>query len=288
MMSLLLSALLGAALQSAATPPVGPTPLPAPPAKSARAMGSLPQLFSTDDYPAAALRNGETGTVAVKLAIDRNGRVSQCLIDKSSGSSSLDLTTCGILQRRARFTPATDANGRAVEDVMSARIKWTLPVAPVMAFADRYDRIVLTHDKRGKISSCRSESSRASTPPPSGGLCRSAIQIATNLKERFGGRIVFAGRELVLQSGIVIGGREAARGIGEGRSEKLVTMKMVALNVDADGNVKCSEVTGNGPDAVSPCARPSQLKFAPLAPAATDRSDRHATVYAASFTRPIR
>lgn len=193
-----------------------------------------------------------------------------------------------ILQRRARFTPATDANGRAVEDVMSARIRWALPVAPVLAFADRYDRVVLPHDKQGEISGCRSESSGASTPPPAPWLCASATRIATNLKERFGGRLVFAGRELVLQSGIVVGGPKDARGIGKGPSEKLVTMDVIAFSVDALGNVTCSNDVGTSPDAAAACARPTQLKFAPPAVATAGRADRHAVVYRAAYTRPIR
>lgn len=92
-----------------------------------RASANLPALFSTDDYPQAALRRNEQGVVAFTLSIDRRGRVGQCIIASSSGSATLDQATCDILQRRARFVPARDANGSAVADLTSGRIRWQLP-----------------------------------------------------------------------------------------------------------------------------------------------------------------
>ncbi len=119
-------------------PPITPRYVPAPPAppappppprvsQAARAQGSLPGLFSTDDYPQAALRNEEQGTTAVSLTIGTNGRVSGCDVTSSSGSRSLDDTTCRILRSRARFTPAKDQAGSPISDTSSARIRWQLP-----------------------------------------------------------------------------------------------------------------------------------------------------------------
>jgi len=112
-------------------PPAPPAPPPAPPpprvSQAARAQGSLPGLFSTDDYPAAALRNEEQGTTAVSLTIGTNGRVSGCSVTSSSGSRSLDDTTCRILKSRARFTPAKDQAGSPISDNSTARIRWQLP-----------------------------------------------------------------------------------------------------------------------------------------------------------------
>jgi len=112
-------------------PPAPPAPPPPPPpprvSQAARAQGSLPGLFSTDDYPAAALRSEEQGTTAVSLTIGTNGRVSGCDVTSSSGSRSLDDTTCRILRSRARFTPAKDQAGSPISDTSSARIRWVLP-----------------------------------------------------------------------------------------------------------------------------------------------------------------
>jgi protein TonB len=93
----------------------------------ARAKANLQSLFSTDDYPASALRSGEQGTTGFRLSVGANGRVTDCQITASSGSSALDSATCRLLRTRARFTPAIDSNGNATSDSVSSRIRWVLP-----------------------------------------------------------------------------------------------------------------------------------------------------------------
>ena len=93
-----------------------------------RAETDLVRLFSTDDYPQAAIRREEQGTVAYKLAINTRGRVSDCAIVKSSGSAALDKASCSILRRRARFDPALDTAGQPVTDTYEGRIRWELPL----------------------------------------------------------------------------------------------------------------------------------------------------------------
>jgi periplasmic protein TonB len=111
-------------------PPAPPAP-PPPPAprvsQAAKARGSLPGLFSTDDYPQDAIRNEQQGTTSVRLTIDGNGRVSGCSVTGSSGSSALDNATCRIIRARARYTPAKDQNGAPITDTDTARIRWVLP-----------------------------------------------------------------------------------------------------------------------------------------------------------------
>lgn len=109
-------------------PPAPPAPPPAPvKVQPARAKGSLPGLFSTDDYPPDALRNEQQGTTAVRLTIGADGRVSGCDVTSSSGSPSLDSATCRIIRARARYTPAKGSDGKATGDTDSARIRWVVP-----------------------------------------------------------------------------------------------------------------------------------------------------------------
>ncbi|MDQ3143507.1 MAG: energy transducer TonB [Pseudomonadota bacterium] len=111
--------------QSIAAPP---THAPAPGiSERTRPIGGLAGLFSADDYPGVALRQGAQGAVGFRLTVSRDGRVSRCDVTGSSGSASLDSSTCAILQRRARFEPARDAGGKPVEDLFSGRIRWELP-----------------------------------------------------------------------------------------------------------------------------------------------------------------
>lgn len=91
------------------------------------AAGDLRTLFSGDDYPAEAQRNGEEGTVQAELSVDERGRVTSCTVIRSSTHRSLDEATCGIVRRRARFNPARDVNGDAVASkITTPPIVWRL------------------------------------------------------------------------------------------------------------------------------------------------------------------
>ena len=122
-----IAALLVWALQQGPTLPSEPAAKDQAKVATERASANLPALFTADDYPQAALRRNEQGTVAFKLFIDRRGRVERCDIEKSSGSAALDQATCTILQRRARFKPARGADDQRVTDVTAGRIRWQLP-----------------------------------------------------------------------------------------------------------------------------------------------------------------
>lgn len=97
------------------------------PAVRARARANLVSYLSSDDYPAAAMRNNEQGLVAFTLEIGPDGRVTDCIIRQTSGSSALDGATCRIMRSRARYTPARDARGVAAADRVDATVRWVLP-----------------------------------------------------------------------------------------------------------------------------------------------------------------
>jgi protein TonB len=117
-------------------PPAPPPPPPPPPrggypATRATPVVPLHTLFSADDYPAAALRAEEEGLAAFKMTIDKEGRMTGCEITSSSGSASLDSTTCRLIRARARFRPARNARGKKMADVVYGRILWRFPDEPV-------------------------------------------------------------------------------------------------------------------------------------------------------------
>jgi protein TonB len=87
-----------------------------------------PGAFITEeDYPAAALHARQQGTVRFKLTVGPHGRVTGCTILQSSGSAALDSSTCALMQRRARFTPATDVIDNAVRSSIDEQYSWRLP-----------------------------------------------------------------------------------------------------------------------------------------------------------------
>jgi protein TonB len=114
-------------------PPVAPAP-PAPPppphktVSASPARGDVRTAFSNDDYPAAAIAAEAQGTAQARLTIGSDGRVVGCDLDRSTGNSALDSTTCNILRRRVKFSPAKDSNGNATTDTyLTPPISWVLP-----------------------------------------------------------------------------------------------------------------------------------------------------------------
>lgn len=119
--------------KAAPAPPAPPAPPPPPPppppqkVQAAKARANLASYVSDADYPDSAIRNEEQGTTGFRLEIGPDGRVTNCTITRSSGSSALDNTTCRIMRSRARFTPARDNQGNPTTDTYSTSIRWVLP-----------------------------------------------------------------------------------------------------------------------------------------------------------------
>jgi len=106
----------------------------APPAPPKPSMASGPQprgkpqeWLSTDDYPSSAIREGVQGVTGYRLGIGPDGKVTDCTITSSSGSTALDDQTCRLLPRRARFKPALDTAGNAIPSSYSGRTRWQIP-----------------------------------------------------------------------------------------------------------------------------------------------------------------
>lgn len=111
-----------------APPAPPPPPPPGPPVPGPAAWRS--GFITMEDYPAAALRAGHSGTVVARYTIGPDGRVLDCAIAQSSGHESLDSTTCMLIRRRFRYRPAIDAAGNPAASVYTQRIRWSLPAPP--------------------------------------------------------------------------------------------------------------------------------------------------------------
>lgn len=180
-------------------PPAQPPTPQSPSGTPAQAIGRLGWL-SSDDYPAAALRNEEQGTVAVWLDIGTDGRVTGCTISSSSGSSSLDAATCRIFRSRGRYRPARDVAGQPVPGAVRERIRWalpdfeTLPLEP--AFAGFEARV-----EDGGVSDCEAVYAAPGENELAALGCEIVLPLGWPLPEAFGrsgGRLRFtleSGRE---------------------------------------------------------------------------------------------
>lgn len=103
-------------------------------AQGAEALGPEPieilSWFSPEEYPAEALRDEAEGSVAFQVEVGANGAPGRCLVTRSSGHSSLDEATCGVVMRRGRFRPAVDARGRPVASTFRSTVSWRIPASP--------------------------------------------------------------------------------------------------------------------------------------------------------------
>ena len=77
--------------------------------------------LSYDDYPPIAKREGRGGAVGFRLTVAPDGSVTLCETTESSGHPDLDVATCALLTRRARFEPS-DVGG-----FHESVIDWRLP-----------------------------------------------------------------------------------------------------------------------------------------------------------------
>lgn len=80
--------------------------------------------LSNADYPSGLGEAGIGGTVSVLYAVEVDGRVGDCRIVRSSGSRALDETTCRLIERRFRFAPARDRDGRPVRSRIEENHSW--------------------------------------------------------------------------------------------------------------------------------------------------------------------
>jgi TonB family protein len=124
------------------------------------------QIMTADDYPLESLRNDEQGTVKVKLGVDRSGAVTSCTVVKSSGHAALDQKTCALFQARAKFEPALDGSGNAVDSEVTQGVGWKLSDnVTVMPRSEWMMRMIVGLTSTGAIIDCNVESAGLAMPP---------------------------------------------------------------------------------------------------------------------------
>jgi protein TonB len=76
------------------------------------------------DYPKAERKAEVEGSVTVSFVVAADGRVQDCTVAQSSGSTGLDTATCRLIAARFRYEPALDAKGRAINERRGWRQRW--------------------------------------------------------------------------------------------------------------------------------------------------------------------
>jgi len=83
--------------------------------------------FEFRDYPMKAFEKNQEGITRFELMISPEGSIASCKITSSSGHEELDTTTCYLAQKRVKFRPARDSDGRAVWGVYRSQAAWATP-----------------------------------------------------------------------------------------------------------------------------------------------------------------
>lgn len=101
-------------------PPSAPDATTPAPVAAAPAPGDqpvpIPGQSPPPEYPAAALRKGESGTVMVRVQVDSTGAPVEVSLERRSGSRDLDRAALEAV-RGWRFQPA-QREGRAVDSIL--------------------------------------------------------------------------------------------------------------------------------------------------------------------------
>ena len=95
-------------------------------AKAAQPRRPLRNLFNSGSYPEQAMRQNETGRVGIAMLIDETGKVSDCMIEETSGIATLDTMTCLVITANAKFEPAVGTDGKPVKSAYFHRISWRI------------------------------------------------------------------------------------------------------------------------------------------------------------------
>ncbi|MEO7365857.1 MAG: TonB family protein [Sphingomicrobium sp.] len=79
--------------------------------------------FRSSDYP-GVVRTGVGGRVEFRYIVGAAGRVTGCVVTRSSGNADLDSATCRVVIKRFRYRPSTDANGRPIPAIVEGEVDW--------------------------------------------------------------------------------------------------------------------------------------------------------------------
>lgn len=112
-------------------PPVTTAPKPPPPAPVVHAapapttLSPIARTHSLPPYPTISQRLGEHGTTGMIVNISEQGNVTECKVEKGSGSERLDTAACEYVKSHWRWNPPTQ-EGKAVAAVTRVSVVWDL------------------------------------------------------------------------------------------------------------------------------------------------------------------
>ncbi len=119
---------------------------------------------SSNDYPAAALREEIEGVVRFILTVNAQGRVVDCVVTGSSGSDVLDEATCRLIAARASFEPAQGLFDKAARGTWSSAVRWEIPQSMNGLPPELLTVVAYTVESDGTVSACELEKAEGDVP----------------------------------------------------------------------------------------------------------------------------
>ena len=80
--------------------------------------------LSFSDLPEDTLAIGQEAAVRVVFAVNADGRVENCRVDRASDIPAIDGLTCRLIEQRFRYRPAIDRSGRPVRAFVRETHTW--------------------------------------------------------------------------------------------------------------------------------------------------------------------
>ncbi|WP_421852856.1 energy transducer TonB [Novosphingobium sp.] len=108
--------------------------------------------ITADDYPETLLTSDKEGALAVALEIDEKGQPFACKVVETSGEADLDATTCSLLTKRARFSPARDKAGRPIKSTYTQSVSWKIPREKLIT---QGFKVTFAVEKTGELTNCQ-------------------------------------------------------------------------------------------------------------------------------------
>ena len=108
-------------LQSGGVGSCDPTGTANLPLLLASSLKNAASIITAADYPRGVVASG---TTRFEMVVTADGRPQSCAVTVSSGKEALDKATCNAFMKRARFTPAKDANGVAIAGRYRGNVTW--------------------------------------------------------------------------------------------------------------------------------------------------------------------
>lgn len=78
------------------------------------------------DYPPSMLVKGSSAFVTFKATVDDTGAVTDCAVLETTSPPEIGPHTCGLIMKRAKFSPARDKEGMPTKDFYINQVFWRM------------------------------------------------------------------------------------------------------------------------------------------------------------------